>query len=313
MTRWLVPLAVAAAAATAGTVAPLASLLLVCLLLGAVVANAPLRGRSGFPDIEAAAKVLLRWGIVLLGLRLSVGDVAAVGWTGIAMVLVTVIVTFRLTQVVGRRMGLDTDLVDLVAAGFSICGAAAIAAVQDSLGARRSNAALGVALVTIAGTTMMFAIPVLATVLGLDPRETSLWMGASIHEVAQVVAGTALVGGGSIAVAMSVKLGRVMMLVPVHHAVIRSNRTPDCPRATVPWFLWGFVAAIAVRSAQVLPDAVLDVGSWTANVLLGAGMFGLGLGLAVRDLWPVPPRALLLAAFATAVATGVPLAILAVA
>jgi uncharacterized integral membrane protein (TIGR00698 family) len=307
---WLVPLAVAAAATAASVVMPLASPLLVSLAVGAVVANSPLQRRLDTPGTASAAKFMLRLGIVLLGLRLALGDIAEVGVVGIATVLVTVTLTFRLTQYVGRRMGLEHDLVDLVAAGFSICGAAAVAAVQDSIGAKQRNVALALALVTLFGTVMMLVVPALGLALGMGAEDRSLWVGASIHEVAQVVAATALVGGGSLAIAMSVKLGRVLMLVPVHHAVIRSNHATQTRRVGVPWFLWGFMAAVAVRSTGLLPDLALDAGQWGATLLLGAGMYGLGLGLAVRDLWPVPPKALLLATMATSVVTLVPLALI---
>jgi uncharacterized integral membrane protein (TIGR00698 family) len=301
---------VAAAATAASVVMPLASPLLVSLAVGAVVANSPLQRRLDTPGTASAAKFMLRLGIVLLGLRLALGDIAEVGVVGIATVLVTVTLTFRLTQYVGRRMGLEHDLVDLVAAGFSICGAAAVAAVQDSIGAKQRNVALALALVTLFGTVMMLVVPALGLALGMGAEDRSLWVGASIHEVAQVVAATALVGGGSLAIAMSVKLGRVLMLVPVHHAVIRSNHATQTRRVGVPWFLWGFMAAVAVRSTGLLPDLALDAGQWGATLLLGAGMYGLGLGLAVRDLWPVPPKALLLATMATSVVTLVPLALI---
>ncbi len=304
---WLGPLGVATIATAVSVVAPLLSPLLVCLVVGAVVANSPARRRVPMAASAEAAKFLLRLGIVGLGLRLSVAEVAEVGLLGVGVVVVTVAFTFRTTQYVGRRMGLEHDLVDLVAAGFSICGAAAVAAVQDSVGARRSNAALAVALVTLFGTLMMVVLPVAGDLLGLSGEQTSLWVGASIHEVAQVVAATALVGSGSLAVAMSVKLGRVLMLVPVHHAVMRGSVHTDSRRAGVPWFLWGFLAAVAVRSTGLVPEVGLVAGQWASTLVLGAGMYGLGLGLAARELWPVPARALALAAYATAVVTLVPL------
>ena len=223
--------------------------------------------------------------------------------------LTTVAITFASTRYVGGRIGLDRELTQLIAAGFSICGAAAIAAVQDSVRAAEHKVAIAIGLVTLYGTGTLLLIPFAADRFGLADEQAAIWAGASIHEVAQVVASAALIGGGAsiVAVSMSIKLGRVLMLAPVHHAVARANRDQHEQRVGVPWFLWAFLAAVGIRATGVLPDVALDVAGAVGTICLAAGMFGLGLGLALKDLLKMPGRAVALATFATFVVVSVPL------
>lgn len=298
------PLVAAAASVLAARAVPFVGALMWGLVLGAVVANL-VAGRTVLGEWASTAKVMLRLGIVLLGLQLSLATVAGLGVGGVVVIVATVTVTFTTTRWVGRRMGLEEDLVTLVAAGFSICGAAAVAAVQGPVRAKERNVVTAVALVTVFGTLTLFGVPWLADLLGLSEQRAAVWAGASIHEVAQVVAASSLIGGAAYPVASAVKLGRVVLLAPVTAVVARGRRTPGV--SVVPWFVTAFVAACLLASTGWLPAAATSVASTAATALLAAGMFGLGLGMGVRDLLAIPPRVVLLAAVATVVALAVPL------
>ncbi|RYJ02159.1 MAG: putative sulfate exporter family transporter, partial [Actinomycetales bacterium] len=152
-------LAVAAIAVAASAVVPLLGPLLLALAAGAVVANSPLAGVVA--DHARVTKLLLRCGVVLLGLRIAGADLVAVGPEGAVVVVATVVCTYVATQRLGRRLGLDRDLVTLIAAGFSICGAAAVAAVNDAVRARERDVGVAVALVTLFGSAMIALVPVL--------------------------------------------------------------------------------------------------------------------------------------------------------
>ncbi len=295
---------------------PLLGPLLVALVIGVVAANTPGVSRYVVGTAPRLDRFLLRSGIVLLGLRVAIDDVVALGLPGLTVVLATVVATYATTQVVGRLLGLDRGLVTLVAAGTSICGAAAIAAVESSVRARPRDVALAVALVTAFGTVMIGAVPALGHLLGLTDEQTAIWAGASIHEVGQVVAAASLVGAGSatvLATATTAKLARVALLAPVQLVSARLCRSGDVTRRgpLVPLFLIGFLAAVAVRSTGVVPPLALDVASGLTTLLLSAAMFGLGTGIVARHLWPVPVRVLLLATVATLVAGGVALGLVA--
>ncbi|GAA4753325.1 putative sulfate exporter family transporter [Nocardioides endophyticus] len=299
------PLTAACLVTVVAALVPLLSPLLVALALGALVANTRLSRTRSLQGHAPVTKWLLRVGVVLLGLRLPVADVLAVGWSAAVVIMVTVVITYTGTRYLGRRLGLADDMVTLIAAGFSICGAAAIAAVSDAVQARERDVALAVALVTIFGSVMIGAVPALSSALGLSSTQGAVWAGASIHEVAQVVAAGSLIGTGAVAVATTVKLGRVALLAPTYAVAARSaGRHGEGRVPLVPWFVIGFAVAVAVRSLEVLSTPVVDVSSQLTTMLLAAGMFGLGLGLRLADLWPIPTRQLALAAMSTVLATG---------
>lgn len=310
--RVLIAAVVAGVALLISTWAPLAGPLLVALTIGAIGANTPVVEPYVVGTAPRLDKFLLRSGIVLLGLKVAVDDILALGPAGLGVVLITVVGTYAATQAVGRLLGLERELTTLIAAGFSICGAAAIAAVESSVRAKPRSVALAVALVTVFGTIMIAVVPALAGPLGLTDEQAAVWAGASIHEVAQVIAAAALVGAGSatvLATATAVKLARVALLAPVQVVSARICHSDASRRQgpVVPLFLVGFMGAVALRSTGVLSDQVLDVAGALTTVLLSAAMFGLGTGIVAKHLWPVPARVLVLATVSTLVAASLSL------
>ena len=305
----------AGVALTVSTFVPLLGPLLVALLLGVAAANTPwLSGRvvGSSPQLD---KLLLRGGIVLLGLQVAIGDVLDLGLGGLTVVAVTVATTYVGTQLAGRALGLSRQLTTLVAAGFSICGAAAVAAVESSIKAKPKDVALAVALVTVFGSIMIGVVPALGSLLGLTHAQTAVWAGASIHEVAQVIAAASLISGSAavLATATTVKLARVALLAPVQVISARVCHERGQRRGpVVPVFLIAFLAAVAIRSTGQVPQAALSVAGSVTTCLLSAAMFGLGTTIVARQLWPVPARALGLAGISTTLAGGVSLALVAV-
>ena len=302
------PLLAATAALVTSAFIPLLGPLLIALALGAVIANSRLATVPVIAGHAAATRTLLRLGVAALGLQLPFADILAIGPGGLAVIAVTVTLTYLGTLQIGRRLGLDEGFVVLLAAGFSICGAAAIAAVDDVVRAKQQFVALAVAMVTIFGSAMIVLVPWLAGALALTEHEAAVWAGASIHEVAQVAAAGSLIGTSALAFAMTVKLGRVALLAPVCSLVGR-GRSEARTAPVVPWFILAFAAAVALRSSGLLPAAILDAVQPATTILLGAGMFGLGLGIRLAELWPLPLRVFALAATSTCIAAGTSLAL----
>ena len=303
------PLLAATAALVASAFVPLLGPLLIALALGAVVANSRWATVPVIAGHAVATRTLLRLGVAALGLQLPFADILAIGPGGLAVIAVTVTLTYLGTLQIGRRLGLDEGFVVLLAAGFSICGAAAIAAVDDVIRAKQQFVALAVAMVTIFGSAMIVLVPWLAGALALTEHEAAVWAGASIHEVAQVAAAGSLIGTSALAFAMTVKLGRVALLAPVCSLVGR-GRSEARTAPVVPWFILAFAAAVALRSSGLLPAAILDAVQPVTTILLGAGMFGLGLGIRLAELWPLPLRVFALAATSTCIAAGTSLALI---
>ena len=300
---FLPPMVAAVVAMLLGDLMPMLGALLLALFFGAILANSARLTTAFLAEQAGTAKWMLRAGVVMLGLRLPFQEIAMIGLRGLLVVVATVGTTYFLTRRIGAWMGLDGRLVTLLAAGFSICGAAAIAAVSDVARARQRDVALAVAMVTVFGGLMIAVVPWSAQLIGLGEVQTAVWAGASIHEVAQVAAAASIIGGNAIAFAMLIKLGRVAMLAPVTWAAGRGRGT-STNGPVIPWFIVGFAAMALIRSLLPLPGCVLNTASTVTTVLLAAGMFGLGLGLRLRDLWPVPVRVVGLATLSTATALG---------
>ncbi|MFD0350189.1 YeiH family protein [Kitasatospora aburaviensis] len=238
------------------------------------------------PGLSTAGKRLMRIGIVLLGLKLSLGDVLGLGWATVAMVIAVVAATFAGTWWLGRRLGLPGDQPLLVATGYSICGASAIGAVSQAAGSDEEDAAASVALVTLCGTLAIAVLPLLQHPLGLGEAEFGRWVGASVHDVGQVVATAQTGGAGALREAVLVKLMRVMLLAPLVAGVVVAVRRSRAGRGEgegkaarppiVPLFVAGFLAMIVLRTTGVLPDRALTLAADAQELLLAAALFGLG-------------------------------------
>ncbi|WP_406087669.1 YeiH family protein [Kitasatospora purpeofusca] len=285
----LAVLGVAAAIAVHQAV-PAVPKLTAAVVLGIAAAHLPglrpvVRGVAR-PGLSMAGKRLMRIGIVLLGLKLSLDDVLGLGWATVAMVLTVVGATFAGTLWLGRRLGLPGDQPLLVATGYSICGASAIGAVSQAAGSEEEDVAASVALVTLCGTLAIAVLPLLQQPLGLDPGGFGRWVGASVHDVGQVVATAQTGGAGALREAVLVKLMRVVLLAPlvagVAVAARRSHRragtTPAAGKRPplLPLFVAGFLAMIVLRTTGVLPERALTLAGDTQELLLAAALFGLG-------------------------------------
>lgn len=266
---------------------PSVSALTAAVLLGAVVANVVRLPQSLSPGIKLAGRRLLRVGIVLLGLKLVVRDVLALGYEVLALAIVAVVVTFVVTRWLGRMLGVGEGLSLLIATGFSICGASAVAAMNGVREQDEQDVARALGLVTLFGTAAMFSLPALHPLTGLSPAAYGVWAGGSVHEVAQVVAAAGPVAG-ALAIAVAVKLTRVVLLAPMLAAVsvAERRRFPAAGKRPpiVPLFVVGFLVAAAVRGTEVLPQVVLSTAAFVDNLLLAAGMFALGTAVNLRSL-----------------------------
>lgn len=313
--KWLPGVTLAGAAALVSwaihTLVPAIPLLTAAVALGIIVgqipaARGPLNGILA-PGLSVASKQFMRLGIVLLGLKLSLVDILGLGWLSIVMIIAIVLLTFAGTIGLGRAFGLPGHQPLLIATGFSICGASAIGAMSGVVKAKDEETATPIALVTLCGTLAIAVLPLLWHPLGLSTEQFGQWVGASVHDVGQVVATAQIAGPAALAVAIVVKLTRVLMLAPMvavaagverrkHGAAIElAARTGgSAPEAAarppiVPLFVAGFLAAVLVRTLLPVPESVLEVADWLQTALLAMALFGLGsavrLGELVRTGW----------------------------
>jgi uncharacterized integral membrane protein (TIGR00698 family) len=271
------------------------SALIWALALGAVIANTGLLRPALAPGIRFASRTVLRVGVALLGIRLSLGTVGDLGLRTIVVILVGIAATFAATLVIGRLLGVSGPLTLLIATGTGICGASAIVAMESVSEADREEAAFALATVTALGTVAMVGLPFLRTPLGLDVTDYGIWSGASVHEVAQVVGATAGVSAVSLKIGTLVKLARVALLAPLvfGYAVSRGRSRP-AGTPLLPLFVIGFLALAAVRTTDVLSSRIVADLTRIDVLLLAAGMAGLGLGLELARLRGLGMRPLIL-------------------
>lgn len=256
------------------------------------------------PGLRTAARRVLRAGIVLLGFRLSLAELGDLGAAALVSVVVVVVATFFGTQWLARRLGLRPGLGLLLATGYSICGASAIAAVEPFADASEEEVAYSIALVTLCGTLAIAVLPALGSLFGMTDSAYGAWVGASVHDVGQVVAASSLHGDQSLKVATLVKLTRVALLAPLLAGIAvaaRRRGTLDAAGATqarrpplLPLFIVLFLVAVAVRSTDVLGAGVLADLKTAETLLLGMGLVGLGSNVDLRRLRAVGGRPLVL-------------------
>ncbi|WP_255354467.1 YeiH family protein [Angustibacter sp. Root456] len=292
---------------------PAISALTVAVILGALSRNVGILPTRAVPGARFATRTLLRAGVVLLGLQLAISQVLGLNTSVLVVVVATVTVTFAATLWAGRLLGTTPGTTLLVATGFSICGASAAAAMDAVSDSDEEDLATAVALVTLFGGAAIFVLPLLRQPLGLDHTAFGVWSGASVHEVAQVVATASAAGPASVAIATVVKLTRVVLLAPLiaGYSIIKRRRgvrtVSDKRPPVVPLFVVGFVAMVALRSTGLLSPSVLSALKIVTTLLLAGALFGLGTSVHMGSLIRTGGRAIALGAVSTLVAAGISL------
>lgn len=250
-----------------------------------------------------AQRHLLRIGVALYGLRLTLHDVAAAGVHGIAIDLVMIGAVLATAWLVGTRLlGLDRDTTLLVGMGSAVCGAAAVMATEPVLHAPPHKVAIAVATVTVFGSCAVFLYPALFPLLGLDPQQYGVFVGSTVHEVAQVVAAGKAVSAAAGDEAVIVKLMRVALLAPLLVLLARFVARRDGKGAAtsgapaVPGFVLGFVALVGLHSLGGLPAPLHAALLQLDGILLALAMAALGWSARLGMMRQAGARPLLLGA-----------------
>jgi uncharacterized integral membrane protein (TIGR00698 family) len=265
--------------------------------LGVVAANLGLVPAAARPTLARATRRLLRVGVVLLGLSISLISVAGLGVPVVALTAGTLVATLAFTTWLARRVGLGGARSLVLGAGFAICGASAIAAMERTADADDEDVTAAIAMVTLWGTLAMVALPLLREPLGLTGREYGVWAGASIQEVGQVVAAAGPAGATVLALAVVVKLTRVLLLAPVVAVVGAGRRWAETDRdvvrrpPAVPLFVLGFLGCALLRTLDLVPAWLLGPLALVQTAALAAALFGMGaavrLGALLRGSAPL--------------------------
>ena len=255
--------------------------------------------------IEFTARQVLRIGVALLGLRITAGQIAESGWQPVAIVVVAVVLTIAVSMLAARLMGFQGQFGLLSGGATAICGASAALALAAALPAHpgKERATLFTVVgVSVLSTVSMIVYPMLAHAMGLDPRLAGIFLGATIHDVAQVVGAGYSMSKETGDVATFVKLMRVAMLVPVimFAVMLTRARASKCDRASgprpplLPWFAVAFVVLVAINSTGWLPGAVAQGGGELSRWCLVAAIAGIGMKTQLKELATVGLKPVLL-------------------
>lgn len=279
---------------------PLNALMLALLMGILVAASGATTGRWGEyyrPGIVFSMKKVLRLAIILLGLRIGLNQVQSLGWSSLLIIFGGVVLTFGLTLWLGRCLKLNIQSSILMASGVSICGASAVLAAESVIEAEESETVYTVAVITLLGSTAMLVYPALQWFLALTPAHYGLWVGASVHEVAQVVAAGFAHGEQTGQLATVVKLTRVLALVPVMLLLVLYQQRLQATQAglrqiPIPWFVLGFLGLMLL--SESLPEELKGPLNGLGQLTLTLSMAALGLETRLDKLRAVGLRPLYL-------------------
>ncbi len=249
--------------------------------------------------ITFSAKKILRFAIVVYGFRITFQQIAEVGLEGFLVSLLMLSTTFILGTYLGHKVfGLERDTAMLTASGASVCGAAAVLATEPVLEAEGHKTAIAVSMVVLFGTISMFLYPVLyASIiepaqgfLHLDPKAFGIYVGGTIHEVAQVVAVPGSIPGAPTEMANTaviVKLTRVIMIAPMlivlgfylsYLAKKEGKGIGAKVKLVIPWFAVYFIMVAGFNSLHLVPQNIVDIINQIDTFLLTMAMTALGMG-----------------------------------
>jgi uncharacterized integral membrane protein (TIGR00698 family) len=278
-----------------------APVMLFALLLGMAMNFLSVEGpcKAG---IEFTAREVLRVGVALLGMRITLHQVVALGWEPILMVVVSVVLTILVSMAAARVLGFSSMFGLLTGGATAICGASAALALAAALPAspRKEQATMFTVIgVSALSTLAMIIYPLVVGAVGLDSTRAGIFLGGTIHDVAQVVGAGYSLSPATGDAATVVKLLRVAMLLPVIMVAAMLSRaqsrtsgeTPDGKRPPLlPWFAVAFAALAAINSSGVIPGSLQSAGSDGSRWCLVIAISALGMKTQLSELATVGIR-----------------------
>ncbi|WP_417601800.1 YeiH family protein [Pararhodobacter oceanensis] len=289
--------------------------LLLAMVFGIALRNSRDLPAKIQPGIRFAQRRILRLAIILLGFQLTLGQLYEVGIAGFAVAATVLAATFVFGKLAGHWLGVERPLSELIAAGTAVCGASAVIATNTVSRGSDEDVAYAIACVTLYGSVLMLGIPLVGAALDMEATRYGIWVGASVHEVAQVTAAAFQGGVEAGQVGTVTKLSRVILLAPLIlslGALARRRKGAESGGAApTPWFVLGFVAVMLINSFAPLPEAAQG---WMISLtvfLLTMSLAAMGLEADIRALRKKGARPLILGAVNCAFVAGLGLALVA--
>ncbi len=266
----------------------------VAILLGVVIATLAGSRMQGLdPGLQFASQRVLRLGIILLGARLSLAEVARIGAPSTIVIVAVMAVSFLVVLAASRLVKMEGRLAVLIAVGTAVCGNTAIVATAPIIGARAREVAYAVATITLFGTIAIFLYPAIGRALAVPQSSFGLWAGVAVHDTSQVVATSAAYGSQALDVATVVKLIRNALMAPLLLLIATwwTSREKDAAvsvgrgiRRAVPLFVLGFLALATLRTLGVIDAAEASTLDVAARALILVALAAVGMSIRVGEL-----------------------------
>lgn len=269
---------------------------LACSIIIAVI----YRQIAGYPEkfrigIEFSAKKLLRFAIILYGLKLNIDIIFNQGLPLMIRDIGTVVFALIVMVLLAKWLKADPSISLLLAVGTGVCGAAAIAAISPIVKAKEEDTAIGVGIIALMGTLFSIIYTLIRPFLPISAVDYGIWSGVSLHEIAHVALAGAPAGDEALAIALLAKLGRVFLLIPLCFIFMywmkkrSADKTGQDAKVDFPWFLIGFIIMSLIGSyvfGTYIPvsQPVLDSISNVTTFILTMAMIGLGLNVSLQTL-----------------------------
>lgn len=267
--------------------APVFNAILWALLIGVLLGNIRQPAASLRAGIDFGGREILNFSVIFLGFDISTRQIGELGWTTLAALVLTVLLVLTLAYFLGRRFKCPTSTGWLVGFGTAICGSSAIAALQGSVSTSKEDVGIALAVVNLLGLAGMLLWP--AALLWMDqPAQWSgILIGGSLHAVGNVAGAGYAVSDEVGQLSLAVKLGRVALLAPalLFFNWLINRKSSGFGAFTLPYYIWGFIAVIALTSLVQLPAELLSAGKLIGKILLTLAMAAIGMKISLGTLF----------------------------
>ena len=298
----LLSIAIALAALGLGRVAPLIGGPVFGIVLGILVRNTVAPGGTYTPGIQFAGKQVLQWSIIALGFGLSLDQVAKTGLESLSVTLVTMTVAFLAAWLLGRALKVHDKLKILIGVGTAICGGSAIAAVTPIIKPDEHDTAFAISTIFLFNLVAVLLFPLLGHLMHLSDLGFGLWAGTAINDTSSVVAAGYSFSKEAGDYATIVKLTRATLIIPICLVLAfvtawkqkKQGASDFSLRRIFPWFILWFLVASAVRTAGLVPAAILPALHMAAEFLIIVALTAIGLSANLRKMASTGARPILL-------------------
>lgn len=244
------------------------------------------------PGITFASKRLLKFAIILYGLKLNMGDILGKGWKLLLIDIIVIIFSISLTLILNQIIKGNQDISILLGIGTGVCGAAAIAAIAATapiLKSKEKDIAISVGIIALVGTIFALIYTAIEAIFNIPTITYGAWTGVSLHEIAHVVLAADIGGPEAMTFALLGKLGRVFLLIPLSIVLIlymryKSHSSQVQQKIDIPYFLIGFIIMAFINTFVPIPSLLMNIINVITTVCMLMAMVALGLNIVLKEV-----------------------------